>query len=1119
MHQHAEEFLQPLPLVTAQNVVNAANRAAPKGSGSQNAGQERTNRSYSSYRIPPISMRFSSLVLILLVLACDHAAGQDRGARVTAQDPTNKNETWRQRKDYALLFATNEYQSWEPLINPIPDAEAIAAELRDSYGFEAEMVRNPTRERIFTKLREYSQKNFGPADQLFIFFAGHGIFDEVFQSGYIVARDSRKDDETRGSYASYNELRTIVNSMRSKHIFLVMDACYSGTFDRRIGEAGMRGSESYSNFSFPELFGKKFNLETRKYLTSGGKEYVPDGLPGHHSPFAAHLLEELRTYGRSQGYLTFSNVLTAVERTNPEPYWGEWGDNQPGSDFFFVAKQFTAKLASASLPGAETTSIESAATRGASTSLPASRPSIAVLGFRNLSGRPDEAWLSTALSEWLTTELSAGEKFRAIAGENVARVKLDLAIQESSGYAKDTLGRIYKGLGAEYIVSGSYTVLARPAQGTIRVDLRLQNAATGEMLEQAAEAGSQTNLPELVNRLGARLRGKLGIEIPSPAEAKAVQAALPTKTESSRLYSNGLEKLRAYDLLAARDSLQAAVEADPKSALAHHALARAWSELGYDSKAKLEAATATDLARNLSQQSRLTIEASSHRLNAQWDQAIKIYQSLATFFPDETDYGLELAKVQTDAGKGKDALVTLASLRHSSKQAEDDPRVDLQEALAASSLSDFKLKQAAAERSAGLAAKQGARLLEAEAYWQDCSARLSLGDQKGAEAACLKASAASDLSAGRKVRARSLTVLATIRESQGKNSEAMELRQEALNIATQIGSRMDQVGALLNLARLQSAQGQLDNAQQNYQLAMNIAREIDDKQQLVKLQLNTANLLYSKGDFSAAQEMYEQCRSSAAEMGDKANVARASRNLAVLALQLGDVNRAEKDIRESISISQSAGLQARYASALNALGDVLLARADLAGARKAYEEALELYTKFKDHSNIAASRLSLAGVGLEEGNAKQAEALALQALQAFQEEKSPDQEAQARETLARALIAQKRHAEAVAEISAAKKLSFQDYAIQASVDITGARLSAWSGNLAEAKQSLETCFRNVGRVKLAGIQLDIRLAQAEIETSTDAAAAQAQLSQLESDAKSRGYLLIVAKVARLQQLR
>src|SRR5579871_263425 len=47
-------------------------------------------------------------------------------------------------------------------------------------------------------------------------------------------------------------------------------------------------------------------------------------------------------------------------------------------------------------------------------SLPAvkMRPAIAVLGFRNLSGREDSKWLSVALAEMLNTELAAGEHLR-----------------------------------------------------------------------------------------------------------------------------------------------------------------------------------------------------------------------------------------------------------------------------------------------------------------------------------------------------------------------------------------------------------------------------------------------------------------------------------------------------------------------------------------------------------------------------------------------------------------------------------------------------------------------------------------------------------------------------------
>jgi hypothetical protein len=106
-----------------------------------------------------------------------------------------------------------------------------------------------------------------------------------------------------------------------------------------------------------------------------------------------------------------------VERTPQEPRWGEFGKNEPGSDFFFVPKELSAKLAGSSPTMHITDEVGEARFARVES---AGRPSIAVLGFRNLSDRPGDAWLSIALSEWLTTELAAGEKLRAIAGENVA---------------------------------------------------------------------------------------------------------------------------------------------------------------------------------------------------------------------------------------------------------------------------------------------------------------------------------------------------------------------------------------------------------------------------------------------------------------------------------------------------------------------------------------------------------------------------------------------------------------------------------------------------------------------------------------------------------------------------
>src|SRR3989454_3357744 len=126
------------------------------------------------------------------------------------------------------------------------------------------------------------------------------------------------------------------------------------------------------------------------------------------------------------------------------------------------------------------------------------------LGFKNLSGRPDEAWLSTALSEMLTTELAAGEKLRTIAGENVARTKIDLSLADADSYAPDTLARIRKNLGTDYVVLGSYLALGRDS-GRLRLDLRLQDAAAGETLTSVSASGAEAEVSDLVARTGAKI--------------------------------------------------------------------------------------------------------------------------------------------------------------------------------------------------------------------------------------------------------------------------------------------------------------------------------------------------------------------------------------------------------------------------------------------------------------------------------------------------------------------------------------------------------------------------------------------------------------------------------------
>ena len=64
---------------------------------------------------------------------------------------------------------------------------------------------------------------------------------------------------------------------------------------------------------------------------------MPDGRPGHHSPFARRILESLRTFGGSDGILTLEEMMIKIEKAVPEPRTGELLGNEPGSSFILIA--------------------------------------------------------------------------------------------------------------------------------------------------------------------------------------------------------------------------------------------------------------------------------------------------------------------------------------------------------------------------------------------------------------------------------------------------------------------------------------------------------------------------------------------------------------------------------------------------------------------------------------------------------------------------------------------------------------------------------------------------------------------------------------------------------------
>ena len=748
------------------------------------------------------------------------------------------------------------------------------------------------------------------------------------------------------------------------------------------------------------------------------------------------------------------------------------------------------------------------------TPAPASRRAIAVLAFANASKQPDQEWLSTTLPEMLTTELGAGGNLRTIAGEDVTRMKSDLGLPDADSYGGETLQRIGRILGAEDIVTGSYVA---PGTGQLRLDLRLQNAQTGETVDTVNVTGNaerMADLVELIGRAGAQLRQKLGIEGRPPAAEGVLKASAAPTSAAAQLYARGIERLRHADAKGAIEPLQKAIQSAPEYALAHSALAEAWSILGYDDRAQAEEQKALSLAGALSAENRGLIQGRLYEFASDWDRAATYYLSLRTLYQDDLDYGLREANAQIRGGKPKDALATISDLRAIPGPAGEDPRIDLRAAEAAEMMGDFKAQEAAAGRAAEKAERQGSRRVAASAKWHRCTAMVNLGDAKSAKSACEEAREAAREVEDPLLEARSLTGLGYALNDQGATDQALECHQQALKLVRGIGAQRDVAGALLNIANLRYAAGDLKGAHGYYQESLETSRAINNKQGILDAEGGLAADLVASGESSAALQIYNDMLKTAQLIGDQKNAAFALNGISLILFEQGDVAGARNRLEEALKITKDAEMKGDYASALMNMGDINLAQDHLEKAEKNYRDALKLNQQLADSIGQAQNNASLATLALEQNQPGEAETLARQAADAFREQKNADLETDALAILARALIAENKLPESRKAIERAKALPAQDQGIRLKVAIAEAYLDAREGKEAEAGRILTEAIQKASEMKLKRSEFEALLARAEIESRGSAMpSAKLQAKRLQADAGAAGFTLIARKAS------
>ncbi len=247
------------------------------------------------------------------------------GAKITAAETSIE-----PGKYYALIIGVSSYTDNRlNLANPLKDAKNLRDILVSRYTFQDSttfLIQNPTRQEIMNQLYRL-RRIAGTRDNVLIFYAGHGYWDEDVQQGYWWPKDATRDNPS--VWLSNSDLREQIRGIKCAHTLLISDACFSGGLFRT------RNADDLTKAALDiQLL---YKMPSRRAMTSGTLTAVPD-----RSAFLEFLTKRLRE--NPDKFLSaqqlFQNMRTAIiNNSSVVPQEGviaESGDE--GGDFIFILR-------------------------------------------------------------------------------------------------------------------------------------------------------------------------------------------------------------------------------------------------------------------------------------------------------------------------------------------------------------------------------------------------------------------------------------------------------------------------------------------------------------------------------------------------------------------------------------------------------------------------------------------------------------------------------------------------------------------------------------------------------------------------------------------------------------
>jgi hypothetical protein len=194
---------------------------------------------------------------------------------------------------YALIIGNGRYEHLPPVATAENDAKAVAAVLRDKYGFDVTLLLNATNAKILGAFYQLSQ-NLAENDNLVVFYAGHGKRDLRNRRGWWLPIDAGAEMDAKANWLPNQEVSDRLALVPARHILVLADASYVGDITRGAPLAEPQSMTPSQWTSYVDTTKRK---RARLALSSG--------TDGASSRFTATLVDVLQ---RQQGVVPASRV-------------------------------------------------------------------------------------------------------------------------------------------------------------------------------------------------------------------------------------------------------------------------------------------------------------------------------------------------------------------------------------------------------------------------------------------------------------------------------------------------------------------------------------------------------------------------------------------------------------------------------------------------------------------------------------------------------------------------------------------------------------------------------------------------------------------------------------------